>query len=554
MGSSGNRMLIVHLCIVSALLNTFALAFSVFVIVVYDKVIGSNQHSLLNVAVSAAVLILFFDFIAKRLKAALVGQIRFKFEEGFNKKVSKQLFFENSDDQTKAKNLNNSLQTKAQISDFIGNAIPIFLVDLPFVFIFLVTIYIVAPNLFFVPFIAVLVLLVAMLVVGFQRGKSIEHHKRATHEFQNIFFSLLGSQNLVRTLPGSHKIEEKWKAASNIELQTSDIAQKKNFLISDLIQTVSQACQIGIVFWGTILYFGGQITFGVLFASVILTGRAFAPLAGVARIIGNFPQIRSAQKDLKALNSANFLESKQHSITNFDLVIANASLSFDQTQKPALERVNLHVKHGEKIGLVGPPGSGKTTLLRCIGGHIQPSHGQITLGGIDLKEIDPRQLTTNISLVDQFPTFFQGTVQENIDYGLKTKSDNQLEDLLAKFKKFDLLETIADTLNRDISSDARELTGGERKLVAALRSMITRPKILLLDEPTNSFDAEKEARFMAMIREEFQSETIVVASHRVEALSFVENLFILKDGKIVAEGPSSKFFNPISSKQQNAKQ
>ena len=125
-------MLTVHFCTVSALLNTFAMAFSMFVIVVYDKVIGSNQHSLLNVAVSAAVLILFFDFIAKRLKAALVGQIRFKFEEGFNKKVSKQLFFENSADQTKAKNLNNSLQTKAQISDFIGNAIPIFLVDLPF--------------------------------------------------------------------------------------------------------------------------------------------------------------------------------------------------------------------------------------------------------------------------------------------------------------------------------------------------------------------------------------------------------------------------------------
>ena len=193
-------------------------------------------------------------------------------------------------------------------------------------------------------------------------------------------------------------------------------------------------------------------------------------------------------------------------------------------------------------------------MLRCIGGQIQPSQGQITLGGIDLSNIDPRQLTTNISLVDQFPTFFPGTVQENIEYGLKTKSDNQLDDLLERFEKFDLLETVADTLNRDISSDARELTGGKESFVAALRSMITRPKILLLDEPTNSFDAEKEARFMAMIREEFQSETIVVASHRVEALSFVESLFILKDGKIVADGPSSKFFNPISSKQQNAKQ
>ena len=91
MRSSVSRMLTVHLCISSALLNTFALAFSVFVIVVYDKVIASNQHSLLNVALSAAVLILFFDFIAKRLKAALLGQIRFKFEVGFTEKVSKQL-------------------------------------------------------------------------------------------------------------------------------------------------------------------------------------------------------------------------------------------------------------------------------------------------------------------------------------------------------------------------------------------------------------------------------------------------------------------------------
>ena len=92
MRSSGSGMLTVNLCIVSALLNTFALAFSVFVIVVYDKVIGSNQHTLLNVAVSAAILILFFDFIAKRLKATLVGQIRSKFEADLNEKVSKQLF------------------------------------------------------------------------------------------------------------------------------------------------------------------------------------------------------------------------------------------------------------------------------------------------------------------------------------------------------------------------------------------------------------------------------------------------------------------------------
>ena len=276
MRSSGSGMLTVNLCIVSALLNTFALAFSVFVIVVYDKVIGSNQHSLLNVAVSAAILILFFDFIAKRLKATLVGQIRSKFEADLNEKVSKQLFSEKISVIQKPHDLSKFLQTKTQISDFLSNAIPIFLVDLPFVFIFLTAIYIVAPNLFFVPFIAVLVLLFSMLVVGFQRGKLVEHHKHATQEFQNIFFSLLGAQNLVRTLPGSHKIEEKWKALSEKELQTSDTSQKKSFLISDLIQMVSQACQIGIIFWGTILYFEGQITFGVLFASVILTGRAFA--------------------------------------------------------------------------------------------------------------------------------------------------------------------------------------------------------------------------------------------------------------------------------------
>ena len=167
----------------------------------------------------------------------------------------------------------------------------------------------------------------------------VEHPKHATQEFQNIFFSLLGAQNLVRTLPGSHKIEEKWKALSEKELQTSDTSQKKSFLISDLIQMVSQACQIGIIFWGTILYFEGRITFGVLFASVILTGRAFAPLAGFARIIGNYPQIRSAQKDLKAIKSAHVLEFKHHSITNFDLVIGNASLLFDQTQKPALQHI-----------------------------------------------------------------------------------------------------------------------------------------------------------------------------------------------------------------------
>ena len=82
-------MLTVHLCTVSALLNTVAMAFSMFVIVFYGKVIGSNQHSLLNVVVSAAVLILFFDFIAKRLKAAMLGMVRLKFGEGFTEKVSK---------------------------------------------------------------------------------------------------------------------------------------------------------------------------------------------------------------------------------------------------------------------------------------------------------------------------------------------------------------------------------------------------------------------------------------------------------------------------------
>ena len=533
--------LIFHVCIISVLLNIFALVFSLFVIIVYDKVIGSKQLSLLYAITSAVLVLMIFDFVAKRLKSELVGKIRSRFELGFGDELSNTIFSGKVMSHEVKKRLSGCLQSKAQIADFLSTAVPIILVDFPFVIVFLSIIYFIAPDLFFIPLIAVFFLFFVMFIMGSQRGSSIEHYNNSSHNFQAFYSSLLGAQNLIQFWPGNWKIQKKWRALKNNEVRASTIMLSKNYLIIDLIQLISQACQIGIVFWGTLLFFENKITFGILFASVILTGRAFSPLAGIARIVSNWPQLLNSKMDLQAVKHQEIFEKKAVKLTNFNFSVTDLCLTYDQANMPALQGIVLDIQNGEKVGLVGPPSSGKSSVLNCLAGRLAPSKGNITLGGIKLIEIPPSQLGTTVSLIDQFPTFFPGTVRENIDFGLFDNDSAEIDLIFEKFEHYMLFDILKNTLNRSISSDGRELTGGERKLLATMRALIIKPKILLLDEPTNSFDTESEKKFVALIKQEFVNSTVVVASHRIEALSFVDKLYIMREGNIVAGGPLSKF-------------
>lgn len=208
------------------------------------------------------------------------------------------------------------------------------------------------------------------------------------------------------------------------------------------------------------------------------------------------------------------------------LIISNVSKKLENN--PILNNLNLEVKKGEIISLVGPSGSGKSTLLRCINRLIEIDQGKITFNNKDIKEINPINLRRNIVLVHQESIMLPGTVYDNVSYGPTLKGINDKKNIIKCIEESGLSTDFID-------KNAQKLSGGEKKRVALARSLALKPKILLLDEPTSGIDPKKVKTVEKNIIDfsKHRNLTVLWVTHYIEQAKRVSNRIAnLKEGTI----------------------
>ncbi len=306
------------------------------------------------------------------------------------------------------------------------------------------------------------------------------------------------------------------------------------------ITFVTFASAAAVLWYGGRQVIDGSVSPGDLFAFVLFAGILIGPFGSAARV---FAQIKEAQGAMQrvfeildthaeiadAPNAIELPAIKGH------VRAEHIGFAYDPRQ-PVLSDVSFEAKPGELIAIVGPTGSGKTTIMNLLHRFYDPTSGQLTVDGHDVKDVRLDSLYRQIALVPQDTILFGGPIRDNIRYG---REDATEEEIIAASKAAHAHEFIAgfpDGYQTIVGEKGINLSGGQRQRVAIARAILKNPRILLLDEATSALDTESERLVQEALEELMVNRTTFVVAHRLSTIQRADRILVLNKGKIVESG------------------
>jgi ATP-binding cassette subfamily B protein len=225
--------------------------------------------------------------------------------------------------------------------------------------------------------------------------------------------------------------------------------------------------------------------------------------------------------------------------------IARGAISFaDMTfqysdagsDKALFDSFNLHIKSGEKVGLVGPSGGGKTTITRLVLRFMDIQGGAITIDGQDIRDIKQQDLRSSIAYVPQEPLLFHRSIKENIRYGKPSATDAEVMAVAKKSFAHDFIKKLPDGYDTPVGERGVKLSGGQRQRVAIARAMLKNAPILVLDEATSALDSESERVIQKALWQLMKNKTALVIAHRLSTIQRMDRIVVLDEGRIIEQG------------------
>jgi ATP-binding cassette subfamily B protein len=213
-----------------------------------------------------------------------------------------------------------------------------------------------------------------------------------------------------------------------------------------------------------------------------------------------------------------------------------AEVRYEFGEAPALADVDLEIRAGETVAFVGSSGSGKSTLLNLVLGFLRPTRGRVLLDGVDMEELDLRTFRRFVSVVPQESVLFEGTIRENIVYGLGEVSDERVLRALRDANALEVVETQPQGWDTVVGERGARLSGGQRQRLSIARALVRDPRVLLLDEATSALDPESEAKVKDALARLMRGRTTLVVAHRLSTIRSADRIVVLERGRIVETG------------------
>jgi ATP-binding cassette subfamily B protein len=215
--------------------------------------------------------------------------------------------------------------------------------------------------------------------------------------------------------------------------------------------------------------------------------------------------------------------------------IASVTYRYDEGET-ALDDITLSIAEGETIALVGPSGGGKSTLLNLVLGFIRPTAGRVLLDGVDMNELDLRSARSFVSVVPQESVLFEGTIRDNVAYGLDDVTDERVIAALRGANALDILELHGNGLDAVVGDRGTRLSGGQRQRLAIARALVRDPRILILDEATSALDALSETMVKSALSTLFHDRTTLIAAHRLSTIREADRIAYVQGGHLIEVG------------------
>ena len=386
---------------------------------------------------------------------------------------------------------------------------------------------------------ALWVLPVSLAIVAFSGKVQNYFTRRQTEAKLAVADGIQEALETMRDLK-SNNAEEKYLKGLDKKIDL----QEKRMIASELggalfVVPAGMILKLGI---GTVALVGGML----LASNAITVLTFFMYLLVVSRL---YDPLSSSLQNLAAIISTNIPIERMNEIENYpvqpgtaelktngyDIVFDNVSFAYN-TGEQVLSGVSFTARQGEVTALIGPSGGGKSTAAKLAARFWDADSGKITLGGTDVKTVDPEKLLSAYSIVFQDVTLFNNTVMENIRIGRQNATDEEVLAAAREAQCDEFVEKLPEGYQTMIGENGSALSGGERQRISIARALLKDSPVILLDEATASLDAENETHIQRAISRLVKGKTVLIIAHRMRTVEGADKLVLLKDGKVAEQG------------------
>ncbi|MCF5051839.1 type I secretion system permease/ATPase [Pseudomonas syringae] len=529
----------------SLVINLIALAAPLFVMNVYDRVVPNQATATLWVLAIGICGAYLFDLLLKSMRSLcldlagkktdlIISATLFERIVGMSMKMRP----------ARVGSYASNIHEFQGMRDFLTSLTLASLIDLPFTLIILGVIALLGGHLVWIPIVAFPLALGIGHFLQKPLTATLERTMALGAERQSSLIETLAGLDAVKVNNAESERQYQWEQTigtlSRLELRVKVLSG----LAMNITLLIQQVAGVAMIIFGVYQIIDGTLSMGGLVACYMLSGRALGPLAQLSGLLTRYQQAKvtmvSVDQMMELPQERNFDERPlSRKSLQGAMTFREVDFTYPNQQNLALRGINLNVRPGEKIGIIGRSGSGKSSLAKLLVGLYQPDSGSLLVDGVDIRQIDVSELRHNIGYVAQDIQLLAGTLRDNLVSGARYVDDEMVLQAaeLAGVHEFARLHPQGYELQ--VGERGQNLSGGQRQNVALARALLLNPPILLLDEPTSAMDNTGEERLKQRLQSVIENKTVILVTHRASLLSLVDRLLVIDRGQILADGPKA---------------
>lgn len=535
------RPIVAQLAVITFFTDLLALAFPLFSMAVFDKVIGNQSPDLLRGLTIGVGAVFAFDFLLRGLRARLLAYVGARVERLVSVAVLRHLlrlpvgFLESVPVGTQLARL----KEFESVREFFSGPLAGVALDLPFLFVFLIAIAWLGGPLVAIPFALGALLLVLGWAGSRWQADDTRRAARARAARHALSVEIVSNLRAIKQTGGGDIWLERYRAASAAAVGEGRKAQQTGALLQTAAQGLTMLAGALVLVWGAARIIDAQMSVGALVGVMALTWRVLAPLQLGISALARLGQIRHglAQIDqllrLKPELTDRAAPAVVQRVFRGQIALNRVSLRYRPEAEPALLGVDLNVKAGEMVGLAGHSGAGKSTALKVMAGLYQPQAGTVLLDGLDIRQMTPAELRMAVTYAPQNRHLFYGTIAQNLRLAAATASSDELHAALAEADALDDVMALKLGMDTQLGDQAaREFPAGLLQRLALARVYLRPSAVLLLDEPGQWLDERGDKALIEALRRRKGKQTVVIVTHRPSHLAVCDRVATFDGGRI----------------------
>ena len=536
---AANRSLFVVVFIFSIFVNLLLLTGPIFMLQVYDRVLGSRSAPTLLALFILMTFLFLMMGVLDHVRGRIMARIGARFQDRLDRRVfaaaMRRLAVAPNDPMAA-----NSQRDLESIQRLLSSPVLLAVCDIPWTPFFIGAIFIFHPWLGYLAVGGGVVLVLVTILNQTATRIPLLEANRITMVAERYGEQIKSEAELVQSLGMRNASFDRWQVARGAALtQTIGVSDKGGAYgtVSKIFRQFLQSAMLGLAAW---LVLRGELSSGAMIAASILMGRALSP---IEQSIGQWALVQRAQEGWGRL--ADLLTSVPPEPQRTALPKPRAILEAHQItvvppgeQQASLRMVSFRLEPGQALGVIGPSGAGKSTLARTLTGVWRAAGGKVRLDGATLDQYEPDVLGSYIGYLPQRVTLFDGTIADNIARLQPKPDDAMVVDAAQKADAHDMILKLPEGYNTRVSAIGSRLSGGQIQRIGLARALYGDPVILVLDEPNSNLDNDGSTALNAAIRRmKVEGKSILIMAHRPAAIQECEMLLVLEDGARKAFGP-----------------